>query len=104
MTPIADMVEKMLAEQVAPAVIVLAIRAIDQRDASRDESVTKRDASRTNEAIRAARYRAKRKQNQPKQETAGVAMATSPTVTTERDAGVTKRDDATNPPLSNLSS
>ena len=85
MTPIADMVEQMIADGVAGSAIVLAIRTIEQRDASRD-GVTR---SVTPEAIRARRYRAKHKQNQGLAEANDAAQHYA----TERDAsrdGVTQ--------------
>lgn len=65
MTPIADMVERMLAGGVAHDMIVLAVRAAEtvtfaSRDASRFVTVPERSSA----AIRAARHRQKLKQNQ----------------------------------------
>jgi hypothetical protein len=98
MTPIADMVERMLAGGVSHDAIVLAIRTIEQRDASRD-GVT---LSVTPGALRARRHRQNRKQNQGGAKANDVAAFPQ----TERDAsrdGVTDHCDLTSS-LSSLSS
>ncbi len=61
MTPIADMVEQMLAEGVAASAIVLAIRTVELASVTRD--VTCDAHSDTPGAIRTRRWREKRNQN-----------------------------------------
>jgi hypothetical protein len=102
-TPIADMVEQMLADGATPSLVVLAIRAVEivtlrERDASRFVTLSKP----TMAAARAKRYREKLKQNQPAAEANDAAAGDAQIVESERDAsrdGVTPRCD-----LSSLSS
>jgi hypothetical protein len=101
-TPIADLIERMLAANLPHASVVDTVRAIEcltSRDAERDASRLVTVSERSKDAERAARYREKRKKNQAKQPSAAVAMAGADAVTVERDAS---RDGVTNPPLSIL--
>jgi hypothetical protein len=89
-TPIADMVEKMLAESVPATAIVLAVRAMEE---SVTRNATSRDASRfvtlhslSPGAIRARRYRQNRKQNQTSAKANDIAETAGETVTPSRDA------------------
>jgi len=71
MTPIADMVDAMVAAGASPSAIAVAVRAIEvsvtrrdaERDADRDASRFVTVGRRSKEAIRSAKYREKRKQN-----------------------------------------
>ncbi len=92
MTPIADMVERMFAEGVALHVVILAIRTAESvTHASRDASRSVMAPSRSKAAVRAARYREKLKQNQPKAEANDAAIDGARHRDGERDAS---RDDA----------
>lgn len=93
MTPIADMVEQMLAMGAPHAVIVLAIRTAEgvtlaSRDALRDASHDERSPA----AIRSARYRQKLKENQGATKANDVVAPSEQSVTAGRDA---RRDGVT---------
>lgn len=88
-TPIADLIERMLAAGLPHPSVVDTVRAIEFM-ASRDATVTRHAPSRSKEAIRAAKYRKKRKHNQDLAKANDVAN----TVIEKRDAsrdGVTER-------------
>lgn len=87
MTPIADMVERMLTIGAPTEAILLAIRTIEtSRDAERDASRFVTIPTRSKAALRAERYRSKRKQNQAIAKANDVAIVDSVGVTDERDA------------------
>jgi hypothetical protein len=100
-TPIADMVETMLANDTPAEIIVLAVRTAEierhaQRHAQRLE--------RTSGAIRSAKWREKRKQNQAKAEANDAAIDADASVTPTRHAqrhGVTERCDLSSLSFSN---
>lgn len=101
MTPIADMVERMLADGVTAELIVLAIRAVEtvalrERYASRDASQNVTPLSQTPGAIRARKSRANRKQNQQSAKANDVAERGAEALGRERYAsrdGVTSHCD-----------
>lgn len=95
MTPIADMIERMLAQGVATHVIVDAVRTAEIVTTRHDTVTT---PSRSKEAERAARRREKLKRDKANAEANDAAQAHSP----QRDA-VTTRHDAAPTFLSTLS-
>ncbi len=96
MTPIADMVEQMLAQAVPGELIVLAIRTVEMRDAaSRDAQRDGVTRSNNPAAVRARKYRQNLKQNQANAEANDAAPGRDASRDAQRDGAATRHNNLT---------